>query len=237
LTPHPPEKKTGDLEKSLGYAFRDRGLLSEALTHKSYHHEQSSRVSAYNERLEFLGDSVIGLIVVEYLFRLEQGYRESELARMKSYLVCEAVLADIARSISLDRHVLLGKGEESTGGREKKSILADALEAVVGAVFLDGGFETTRDLVLKFIKDKIDAIIEAGDFWDYKTELQEKTQLMHGLLPEYRLIKQQGAEHKRTFTVSVFLNDEELGTASGRRKKEAESLAAKIALQKIRLQG
>jgi ribonuclease-3 len=224
-----------DLEKTIGYAFKNRALLTEALTHKSFFHENSGSALTYNERLEFLGDSVIGLTIVEYLFHLKQRHSESVLAKMKSYLVCETVLAEIAASLSLGKHIMLGKGEEATGGRNKKSILADALEALVGAVFLDGGFEQTRDLVLRFMRERIDSAIESGDFYDYKTELQEKTQLLYGILPEYRLVREQGMEHKRTFTVSVYLDDKKLGTASGQRKKEAETIAAKKALEKIRL--
>ena len=180
-----------------------------------------------------MGDSVIGLIIVEYLFLLRDNYPESVLAKMKSYLVSEAVLADIAGTISLDRYIFLGKGEESTGGRGKKSILSDALEAVIGAVYLDGGLEKARETVFNFFRDKIEGAIRSGEFYDYKTELQEKTQLLYSKLPEYRVIKQQGEEHKRVFTVAVFLDGRELGTATGKRKKEAEILAAKKALEKL----
>src|SRR3990172_5172163 len=145
-----------ELEKSLGYSFRDKGHLREALTHKSFYHENRGIAASYNERLEFLGDSVIGLIIVEYLFRMAQGHTEAVLAKMKSFLVSEPVLADIAESIFLSRHLLLGKGEDSTGGRNKKSFLADALEAVIGAVYLDGGYERTREVVLKIFCDRID---------------------------------------------------------------------------------
>jgi ribonuclease III len=229
-----PNHDLAGLEENLGYGFKDRGLLLEALTHKSFYHEHRDKTSSYNERLEFLGDSVIGLIIVEYLFRLEQLYSESVLAKMKSYLVCEAVLAEIAASLSLRDYLLLGKGEESSGGRDKKSILSDALEAVVGAVYLDGGYERTRAMVVDFFAAKIESAIETGEFYDYKTELQEKTQFLRGTLPEYRVVKQQGKEHKRVFTVAVYLEGEELGLASGNRKKEAEALAAKKALEKLR---
>jgi ribonuclease-3 len=221
------------LEKGIGYSFLNRQLLQEALTHKSFYHENRDRIFFYNERLEFLGDSVIGLIIVEYLFLLKEQYSESVLAKMKSYLVCETVFAEIAAALSLSRHILLGKGEEATGGRDKNSILANALEALVGAVYLDAGYERTREMVMYFFKDKIDSAIEAGEFYDYKTELQEKTQLLYGKLPEYKVLKEQGEEHKRVFTVAVFLEGEKLGTASGKRKKEAETLAAKKALEKI----
>ncbi len=228
-----PAAATEELERSLGYNFRDKSLLLEALTHKSFHHESKDKLTAYNERLEFLGDSVIGLIVVEHLFLMKEHYSESVLAKIKSYLVSEKVFAAIAVSIRLDRYILLGKGEELSGGRSKKSILSDTLEAVIGAVYIDGGFLITREIVLNFFRNKIEEAVKSGEFYDYKTELQEKTQLLHGILPEYRVIKQQGEEHKRIFTVAVFLEGRELGTASGRRKKEAEALAAKKALEKL----
>ena len=229
-----PKRASEDLEQKLGYRFRSKDLLALALTHKSFYHENRGKARSHNERLEFLGDSVIGLVIVEYLFRLEAQYEESVLAKMKSFLVCESVLADISLSVSLGRHILLGKGEESTGGRSKKSILADALEAVIGAVYLDGGYEKTREIVLGFFGDRVERAIESGEFYDHKTELQEKTQLLYGTLPEYRVIKERGAEHNRVFTVGVFLEGKRMGVASGKRKKEAESLAAKKALEKIK---
>ena len=234
MTPPKTKRNVEDLEDKLGYFFENKDLLAKALTHKSYYHENRAKSPAYNERLEFLGDSVIGLVVVEYLFLLEEKYDESVLAKMKSYLVCEAVLADIAVSLSLGRYILLGKGEDSTGGRIKKSILSDALEAVIGAVYLDGGFVKAREIVRAFFKERIGRVIEEGELYDYKTELQEKTQLLYGTLPEYRVVEEQGMEHKRVFTVAVFLDGRELGIASGKRKKEAEALAAKEALEKLK---
>ena len=234
MTPSKTKRNVEDLEDKLGYFFENKDLLAKALTHKSYYHENRAKSPAYNERLEFLGDSVIGLVVVEYLFLLEEKYDESVLAKMKSYLVCEAVLADIAVSLSLGRYILLGKGEDSTGGRIKKSILSDALEAVIGAVYLDGGFVKAREIVRAFFKERIGRVIEEGELYDYKTELQEKTQLLYGTLPEYRVVEEQGMEHKRVFTVAVFLDGRELGIASGKRKKEAEALAAKEALKKLK---
>lgn len=222
-----------DIEKNIGYIFKNKGLLAESLTHKSYYHENKEKAVSYNERLEFLGDSVIGLIIVEYIFLLDQKYEESVLAKVKSYLVSESVFADIADSISIGKYLLLGKGEESTGGRNKQSILSDALEAIIGAIYLDGGYEKTREIVLTFFKARIDSAVKSGEFYDYKTELQEKSQLLYGVLPEYRVIKQQGEEHKRIFTVAVFLEGKKLGVASGRRKKEAETLAAKKAIEKL----
>jgi ribonuclease-3 len=221
------------VEERLGYVFKKRGLLIEALTHKSYSHENQEGGGVHNERLEFLGDSVIGLVVVEYLFLHERSYSEAVLAKIKSYIVSEPVFAEIATSLSLGECLLLGKGEKLTGGMTKKSILADTFEAVIGAVYLDAGFEKARDLIRGLFTERIERAIEGGDFFDYKTELQEKSQLLYGIPPEYRVIRQQGEEHQRIFTVAVFLKGKKLGTASGRRKKEAETLAAKEALLTI----
>lgn len=232
-----PAAHAGKFEGLLGYSFVKKELLDEALTHKSFYHENREIVSSFNERLEFLGDSVVGLITVEYLFRLHPEYPEAVLAKIKSYVVSEVVLADIARFLDLGDYLLLGKGEDSTGGRKKKSILSDALEAVFGAVYLDAGYERTRDLFLTHTQERISAIISAGDFYDYKTALQEKSQTLYGELPEYRVIREQGEEHKRVFTVAVFLQGKKLGVASGARKKEAETMAAQKALEKISREG
>jgi ribonuclease-3 len=235
--PRTKQNKKRDIEHTIGYEFRNKKLLLEALTHKSYYHENKTKTVSYNERLEFLGDSVISLIIVEYLFRHEHRYAESVLAKMKSYLVSESVLAGIARSIHLGDSVFFGKGEEATGGRDKQSILADALEALVGAVYLDGGYDKTGQIVLALFEDIMSDTMSSGDFCDYKTELQEMSQSLCGALPEYRVIRQRGEEHKRVFTVAVFLEGKKLGIASGRRKKEAEILAARKALEKIQLPG
>ncbi|MDA8431830.1 MAG: ribonuclease III [Nitrospiraceae bacterium] len=234
MTSPASSREASDLERKIGYHFRDRDLLSESLTHKSFYHENKGKTRSYNERLEFLGDSVVGLVVVEYLFLLGERYEESVLAKMKSFLVCEAVLAEIASSVSLGRHILLGKGEESTGGRAKKSILADVFEAVIGAVYLDSGYEKTRQVVLRFFEDRVKRAIESGEFYDFKTELQEKTQSLYGILPEYKVIKEEGEEHQRIFTVAVFLEGRRLASASGKRKKEAEARAAKKAIEKVK---
>jgi ribonuclease-3 len=223
-----------ELEKELGHVFIDKQLLEAALTHKSYFHEHKNAVYGYNERLEFLGDAVIGLVVVECLFRLRQQYSESVLAKMKSYLVSEGVLADMAFSISLGVYVRLGRGEEATGGRKKKSILSDAFEAVIGAVFIDAGYEKTKKTLLSFLDPVINTVLSTADLYDYKTELQEKSQLHYGVLPDYRLIREDGAEHERIFTVAVFIDGKKRGVGTGKRKKEAESQAARKALEQLK---
>lgn len=227
------EHDISELEKSLGYSFSNKDVLIEALTHRSFYHEHSDKVDNYNERLEFLGDSVLGLAIVEYLFLYEGKLTESIMAKTKSYLVKESVLSDIASSVSLGKYLRLGKGEEATGGRKKRSLLADAVEAVLGAVYIDGGYHMAKELIQRLFKDKIDAIMSSGEFHDFKTALQEKTQLLFGSIPEYIMIRQEGEEHKKVFTVEVHISGEKFGTGVGKSKKEAETFAAREALNKL----
>lgn len=219
------------LEERIGHFFKDKGLILEALTHKSYSHENPEKTSAHNERLEFLGDSVVGLIVVEFLFVCDRGLSESVMAKIKSYIVRGEVFSQIADAISLGRYIRLGRGEEETGGRRKKNILADALEAVIGAVYYDCGYTKAREVVLDLFRDRILHVIASGQYHDYKTELQEKSQFSNGILPEYGVAAQEGDEHNRIFTVDVFISGERLGRGKGKSKKEAETMAAKEALQ------
>jgi ribonuclease-3 len=228
-----PEHDISHLENSLGYCFRDKKIFLEALTHKSFFHENPDKADAYNERLEFLGDSVLGFVVVEYLFLSDYKLTESVMAKTKSYLVKESVLSEIANAIFLGKYLRLGKGEEVTGGRTKRSLLADAVEALLGAVYIDGGYEKARSLIIRLFKEKIDKIILSGEFHDFKTELQEKTQLLFCTIPEYKIIRQEGAEHKKLFTIEVYIEGERYGDGTGKSKKEAETLAAKEALQKF----
>jgi ribonuclease-3 len=219
-----------ELENRLGYSFRDGKVLLEALTHRSFYHENPGKADAYNERLEFLGDSVLGFIIVEYLFSMDHNLTESVMAKTKSYIVKEAVLSEVASSISLGQYLRLGKGEEHTGGRTKKSLLADAFEALLGAVYVDGGYDAAKKIVLSLFRHKIHPIINSGEFHDSKTELQEKTQLLFSSIPEYRIIKQEGEEHRKIFTVEVYISGEKYGSGVGKSKKEAETIAAKEAL-------
>ncbi len=222
------------LEKELGYSFLNRALLFEALTHRSYHHENPDKVPAYNERLEFMGDSVLGLVIVEYLFTSERQMSESEMSKIKSYLVRGALLSEIAASISLGTYLRLGKGEEETGGRSKRSLLADAMEAVIGALYLESGYERARSVVLRLYGDRIESILSSGEYHSYKTELQEESQMRFGVLPEYRLISQEGEEHESIFTVEVFIAGRRLGKGTGKNKKEAQTAAAKMAMEELR---
>jgi len=225
------------LEKSLGYSFSRRELLAEALTHKSFHHENPRKAPKYNERLEFLGDSVLALVIVEHVFEYETEYSESLMSKIKSYLVRGSLLSEIAAELSLGQYIRLGRGEEDTGGRRKKSILADALEAVFGTIYLDGGYESARRVILGLFKDRISAAIASGAYLDYKTELQERSQTLFGVLPEYRVVGQDGDEHLKMFTVEVFIGGRQFGKGVGRSKKEAETAAAKEALERLGEQG
>jgi ribonuclease III len=227
------EYDVSGLEQDLGYSFKKKEILTEALTHRSFFHENPDRADTYNERLEFLGDSVLGFVIVEYLYGMDSRLSESVMAKMKSYLVKESVISEVSSSLSIGKYLRLGKGEEATGGRKKKSLLADAIEAVLGAVYLDGGLTTAREVILRLFRRKIDDLVSSGEFHDFKTELQEKTQLLFGTIPEYKTIREEGAEHRKVFTVEVMIQGERYGTGSGKSKKEAETLAAKEALNKL----
>jgi len=176
---------------------------------------------------------VLGFVIVEYLYLSDSSLTESIMAKAKSYLVKESVLSEIAATLSLGKYLRLGKGEESTGGRTKRSLLADAVEAVLGAVYLDGGYEDARRLILGLFQDKIGPVLKSGKFHDFKTELQEKTQLLFNSIPEYRMMKQEGEEHNKIFTVDVHIAGTKFGTGFGKSKKEAETNAAQEALREL----
>lgn len=226
-------KNTMEIEESLGYSFKDKRLLIEALTHRSYHHENPEVVHNFNERLEFLGDAVIGLAVSDILFSDEAYLTEASMSKMKSYLVNESILFEIASNLSLGQYLRLGKGEELTGGRSKKSLLSNAMEALFGAVFLDSDYMTTKSLFLRLYSKKLSNVIFKKEGYDFKSELQEKIQGIYGSLPEYRITKEEGEEHKKIFTAEVYINGSLYGAAKGGSKKEAQMLSAKEALSRL----
>ncbi|MCQ2464545.1 MAG: ribonuclease III [Oscillospiraceae bacterium] len=218
-----------ELEDSIRYSFKNKKLLTEALSHSSYANE-NKRSRRSNERLEFLGDSVLSIVVSQYLFEHFSHLPEGELTKIRASLVCEKSLHVFARQINLGKYLLLGKGEENTGGRERASILADAFEALIAAVFLDGGLEAARTHILRFIPDDLDAQKYAA-FSDYKTILQEVIQQNPEEKVEYIIASQSGPDHNKAFTVNVCLNTNVIGVGTGRSKKEAEQMAAKEALK------
>ena len=224
------------LEKRLGYSFKDKELLVTAITHRSYIPE--GRVShEHNERLEFLGDAVLGLIISDILFRrFGRLYREGDLTKMRAFLVSEARLFELSAQLGIGEVILLGRGEEKSGGRKRPSILADTFEAITGAIYLDGGFESAYSFVERQFRELIECVVDEGLSNDYKTMLQELTQRYFQALPSYKLIEMRGPDHDRVFEVALFFNDEEMAIGVGKSKKEAEQQAAKIAFEKLKRQ-
>ena len=218
------------LEKKLGYRFRDRGLLEHAMTHSSYANEHRGEGMTSNERLEFLGDSVLGVVVADYLFHRHPDMLEGELTRTRAALVCEGSLYEVAKGLDLGRYLRLGKGEDAGGGRKRPSILADATEAMLAAVYLDGGMEAVRPIIQTLILDKER---EKTLDRDYKTALQELVQRRPGAAVSYRLARESGPDHCRSFEMEASIDGGVIGTGVGRTKKEAEQMAAKAALEKL----
>ncbi len=223
-----PARYTG-LEQSLGYQFRDQALCEAALTHKSWLNERGTDERTDNERLEFLGDAVIALVVSDLLMRRFPDHPEGELSKKRAAVVNEAGLARVAEVLALGQWIFLGRGEEQAGGRQKRSILADALEAIIGAVYRDGGFESAYKVTDRLFSRSLDgAGIEADR--DFKSRLQELSQARLHLAPTYTLLAQEGPDHDKTFEVAIFLGDREYGRAQGKSKKEAQQNAAARAL-------
>ncbi len=214
-------------EEIIGYKFKDKSLLQTALTHSSYANEMNGKVD-YNERLEFLGDSVLGMITAEFLFTHHPEMPEGKLTKTRASMVCEKSLHKFAQSIKLGEFMYLGKGEINTGGRERPSILADAFESLIAAIYLDAGFEEAKKFVLGFIST---ADIEETVITDYKTALQEIVQRNPGEYLEYFMVGESGPDHCKTFIVEVHLNNNVIGTGEGRSKKQAEQMAAKATLR------
>ena len=214
-----------EFEKTIGYKYKNMSYLDEALTHSSYVNGKSNS----NERLEFLGDSVLSVVVSRYLFE-SLDVPEGKLTKIRSRLVCEDSLYEFAKRIDLGANIKLGKGEENTGGRDRRSILADAFEALIASIYLDGGIEAAKEFIMKFIPSV--ETLKSGKlmFGDYKTVLQEIIQQNPEERIVYQISGEQGAAHEKTFTANVLLNGQVIGTGSGKSKKEAEQAAAKEAL-------
>ena len=219
------------LEERLGYLFHDRSLLENALTHSSYANENKQKGEASNERLEFLGDSVLGMVVADHLFRSHPDMPEGELTRTRAALVCEESLVEVAQALGLGEYLKLGKGEEAGGGRHRPSIQADAVEAVLAAVYLDGGIGSARKIVQQYILCReVEGLTSPRD---YKTALQELVQRESGQVLAYQLVGEEGPDHDKRFFVEVDLNGTPVGSGQGRSKKEAEQMAAKAAIGKL----
>ena len=224
-----------DLENKLDYKFKNRDILQEALTHPSFQNIKLNNKTTNNQRLEFLGDAVLDLIVTEHLYCKLPSFSEGKLTKIKSIIVSKDTLAKWAIHLSLGKYILLGKGEDLTGGRKKLSILADCFEALLGAIYLDSGIIKTKKIISPLIKEEIELIIKGKYEEDFKTLLQEISQKKMKCLPEYRLIKEKGPDHKKIFCIEVRLKKVTYGTGDGENKKEAEQDAAKGALKKLKV--
>lgn len=225
-------KELASLQDLTQYKFLDVKLLNKALTHKSYVNEKNKNLKN-NERLEFLGDSVLDILISNYLFEKFDGFSEGTLSKIRAAVVNETCLAKLAKKIHLGAYLLLGKGEDRSGGREKASILADAFEALAGAVFRDKGLKAASNLFLPLMIDEIKVTAESWSFRDFKSDLQEYTQSKMVCIPNYRVVREIGPDHAKEFEVIVTVKNEICGKGLGRTKKEAEQAAAKTALQKF----
>jgi ribonuclease III len=215
-------------ERQAGIKFKKLDYLNLAFAHRSYSNENADDIDN-NEKLEFLGDSVLGLVTAEYLFEILTDRPEGDLAKIKSFVVSEDSLSSIARHLRVDNFILIGKGEECSGGRSKKALLADALEAIIGAYFIDSGFRMSKKFILKYIEPEINKVLENRHKKDYKTLLQELVQKTYKSYPKYTLSKKTGPDHSRTFWIDVTVNNTTYGPGKGKNKKEAEQNAAGIA--------
>ncbi len=218
------------LQDKLGVAINNN-LLLQAVTHTSYAHENRGQVM-HNERLEFLGDAVLELVISEALYNNHPDMPEGELTKLRAELVCELSLAQEAQKLQLGSYLRLGKGEESTGGRGRRSTLADAFEALIGAIYIDKGFEYTKKLILQLFSDKMSQVSKE-QLGDYKTMVQEKVQDKYGKPPHYKIVEESGPDHNKLFVAEVYVNQTTVGRGSGKNKKEAEQRAAKCAIQEL----
>ncbi len=233
---HPTAADQADLneiQRIVGYHFRDPSLLLLGLTHRSYSHAVDDYHRS-NERLEFLGDSVLGLVIAERLYTDNPDLREGELTKKKAMLVSETTLAEIGIDSGLNRHLLLAPEEDRSGGRERASIVSDAVESIIGAVFLDGGFEAARDVVLRLIYTREPDIVNDVSRQNFKGELLELVQSRGEGMPQYEVVSEDGPDHDKIFNVDVMLNGRCIGSGSGHSKKEAEQRAASTALEFVR---
>ena len=220
-----------ELEKTIDYSFKNKRLLKTALTHSSYANE--NKMDYYNERLEFLGDSVLGIVISDHLFVNNPNLPEGKLTKTRARIVCETSLDKTSRSIGLGDYLFLGKGEELTGGRSRTSILADAFEALIAAIYLDSGFEQAKYFILCRMKSIIDEAVNDKLFIDYKTHLQELIQKRSSGRLNYQIYKEEGPDHAKIFFSRVTVNGSEIGNGKGNNKKEAEQEAAQMALSEL----
>ena len=226
-------RPSDELQECIGYWFRNDVLLTEALTHSSYCNENKHKMLSHNERLEFLGDSILGFVTAEYLFCGNRPLPEGKMTKVRADYVCESALYAVSCRLGLSENLRLGKGEISSGGKERVSILADIVEAVIAAIYLDGGMEPAKSFILNKVLCDIDFSAPVGKR-DYKSALQEEIQKNPNAVIEYRLIDESGPDHDKTFYAAVFVNGNCCGEGSGKTKKEAEQYSARQALEALK---
>lgn len=224
-------KKLNELEGRIGYRFSDRQLLTRAMTHSSYANEHRLNKLECNERLEFLGDSVLEVVSSDFLYHKYPDKPEGDLTKIRASIVCEPTLAYCAEDIELGNYLLLGKGEEATGGRGRASVVSDAMEALIGAIYLDGGFANAKEFIHHFILNDIE---HKQLFYDSKTILQEMVQSRQAEALSYEILKEEGPDHNKSFEVCAKIGDTEIGRGMGRTKKAAEQVAAYNGILKLR---
>ncbi|NLK46392.1 MAG: ribonuclease III [Treponema sp.] len=224
-----------EFQNTAGIKFKNIELLDLAFHHRSFSNENLQHLRLNNERLEFLGDAVLGMVTATRLYKTMEDKLEGDLAKIKAVVVSEPVLSEIALRLGIDKYLVLGKGEEQSGGRKKKAILADAMEAVIGAYYIDSGFKLAEEFVLRNIIPEIEKAVDSKHIRDYKTLLQECFQKKYKMCPVYELVNKTGPEHDKTFWTNVILNNVKYGPAKGKNKKEAEQAAAKLAWEMINL--
>lgn len=222
-----------ELQEVIGFFFEDDSLLREALVHRSYLNENPSFPSRDNQRLEFLGDALLDFVAGDYLYRGYPKMREGELTSLRAAMVKEETLARFAQSLDLGRYLYLGRGEEESGGRERPSLLADGFEALVGALYLDGGLKCAQRFILRFLESETERILAQGELRDYKSLFQEEAQRRFQATPLYRTIDERGPDHNKVFTVEVLIEEKVYGRGEGKSKQAAEEEAARQALEKI----
>jgi ribonuclease-3 len=225
------EKELGGFEEIVGIKFKDEDLLKQAFTHRSFLNEHKSLKGKHNERLEFLGDAVLELVITDYLYEKYPDKTEGDLTSIRSALVNAQTCAEVAKQIEVNDFLLLSKGEAKDTGRARQYILANALEAIIGAIYLDGGYETVKDFIFKYMTPMTEKIVEEELWIDSKSKFQEKAQDVAGTTPSYKTLKEEGPDHDKRFTVGVFLGDTLVSEGRGDSKQDAEQDAARRALK------
>lgn len=224
-----------ELEQKIGYIFNDVELIRLALTHKSYaYNNNNKQLRPYNERIEFLGDAILEHIISDMLYKIKPELSEGDMTKKRAAIVCESSLSSAMRRFGGEEYIYLGKCEKITNGRKKDAIIADAFESIIGAIYIDAGYEITENIVLRLLENEIRTVLSGGNLnIDYKTKLQEKLQKDGNVKIEYKTVSQDGPEHDKTFKVELYFNDKKIGEGIGKSKKQAEQQAAKYAIETL----